>query len=100
HTSFSRDWSSDVCSSDLYQFDELVSILSPRWMPDGTSIVFSGLSESGLSDLYQVRLPGGELERLTSDPYQDLDPAPSADGRWIETGSAACRGRMYRRGIV
>ncbi|HEX6643982.1 MAG TPA: hypothetical protein VF037_04855, partial [Gemmatimonadales bacterium] len=64
-----------------YQFDGLVSILSPRWMPGHGSIVFSGLSESGLSDLYRVELPGGELERLTEDPYQDLDPAPSPDGR-------------------
>ena len=42
-----------------YQFPELVSLLSPHWMPDGQSIVLSGLSESGVSDLYRVRLPGG-----------------------------------------
>jgi len=64
-----------------YQFPELVSLLSPHWMPDGQSIVLSGLSQRGLSDLYRVRLPGGELEPLTSDRYQDLDPSPSADGR-------------------
>ena len=66
-----------------YQFPGLVSILSPRWLPDGESIVFSGLSESGVSDLYRVRLPGGELEQLTTDRYQDLDPAPSPDGRRV-----------------
>ncbi|HEU5049447.1 MAG TPA: hypothetical protein VFU00_03920, partial [Gemmatimonadales bacterium] len=76
-----------------YQFDELVSVLSPRWMPDHQSIVFSGLSESGISDLYRVRLPGGELEQLTDDPYQDLDPAPSPDGRHIAfTSDRAERG--------
>src|SRR6476661_5136507 len=64
-----------------YQFTELVSLLSPHWMPDGRSIVLSGLSERGVSDLYRVRLPGGELVALTSDRYQDLDPSPSADGR-------------------
>lgn len=64
-----------------YQFPDLVSILSPRWMPGDSSIVFSGLSEDGFSDLYAVRLPGGELKRLTNDQYQDLDPAPSPDGR-------------------
>jgi hypothetical protein len=62
-----------------YQFPSLVSVLSPRWMPDG-SIVFSGLSEGGVSDLYRLRLPGGQLEQLTRDHYQDLDPSPSADG--------------------
>ena len=64
-----------------YQFDRLVSILSPMWMRDGTSIVFSGLSESGVSDLYRVHLPKGKLEPLTRDHYQDLDPSPAPDGR-------------------
>ena len=64
-----------------YQFDHLVSILSPMWMRDGKSIVFSGLSESGVSDLYRVYLPKGKLEPLTRDHYQDLDPSPAPDGR-------------------
>src|SRR6266513_5941079 len=62
-----------------YQFAELVSILSPTWAPDGKSVVFSGLSVSGYSDLYRLWLAdggerGGRLERLTSDRYEDLDP--------------------------
>jgi hypothetical protein len=66
-----------------YQFPELVSLLSPQWMPDGRSIVLSGLSENGVSDLYRVHLPAGTLEPLTADRYQDLDPTPSPDGRRI-----------------
>ena len=66
-----------------YQFLELVSMLSPQWMPDGKSIVLSGLSESGVSDLYRVHLPDGTLEPLTADRYQDLDPTPGPDGRRI-----------------
>lgn len=66
-----------------YQFDQLVSILSPMWMPDQRSIVFSGLSESGVSDLYRMRLPEGTLESLTGDRFQDLDPSPHPDGRRI-----------------
>ncbi|HEY6808885.1 MAG TPA: hypothetical protein VI160_08875 [Gemmatimonadales bacterium] len=66
-----------------YQFPELVSILSPAWCPDGKSLVFSGLSESGYSDLYRLWLADGRLERLTSDRYQDIDPTVSPDGRTV-----------------
>ncbi len=66
-----------------YQFLELVSLLSPHWLPDGQGIVVSALSESGVSDLYRIRLPEGKLEPLTADHYQDLDPSPSPDGRRV-----------------
>ena len=66
-----------------YQFSELVSILSPAWAPDGQSVVFSGLSVSGYSDLYRLWLADGRLERLTSDRYEDADPTVSPDGRTV-----------------
>ena len=77
-----------------YQFDRLVSILSPMWMPDGRSIVFSGLSESGVSDLYRVQLPDGKLEPLTRDRYQDLDPSPTPDGRRLVFASDRTSGGL------
>jgi hypothetical protein len=77
-----------------YQFDKLVSILSPMWMADRQSIVISGLSESGVSDLYRVRLPQGTLEPLTRDRYQDLDPSPSPDGRRIVFASDRTSGGL------
>jgi hypothetical protein len=77
-----------------YQFDRLVSILSPMWMPDGRSIVFSGLSESGVSDLYRVRLPNGGLEPLTRDRYQDLDPSPTSDGHRLVFASDRTSGGL------
>ena len=66
-----------------YQFPGLVSILSPSWARDGKSVVFSGLSMSGYSDLYLLHLDTGALERLTADRYQDLDPSFSPDGSRI-----------------
>ncbi len=70
-----------------YQFLELVSMLSPHWLPGGEGIVFSGLSEAGISDLYRLALPDGGLTPLTSDRFQDLDPSPSPDGRRIAFAS-------------
>jgi hypothetical protein len=66
-----------------YQFPEIVSMLSPTWAPDDQSVVFSGLSLSGYSDLYRLWLADGRLERLTSDRYEDRDPSFSPDGRRI-----------------
>ena len=65
-----------------YQFPELVSLLSPHWMPDGRSIVLSGLSRAAACPTSTgSRCPAATLEPLTNDRYQDLDPSPSADGR-------------------
>lgn len=77
-----------------YQFPELVSILSPVWGPDGGSVIFSGLAESGISDLYRMRLPGGQLERLTDDVYQDVDPSLSPDGTRVVFASDRTAGGL------
>jgi hypothetical protein len=77
-----------------YRFPELVSILSPVWGPDGRSVIFSGLAESGVSDLYRLTLPDGALEPLTRDPYQDLDPSVSPDGRRVVFASDRTAGGL------
>ena len=66
-----------------YQFRDVVSILSPAWAPDQESVVFSGLSVSGASDIYRLWLDDGSLERLTFDRYNDTDPSFSPDGARI-----------------
>src|SRR6266511_164286 len=43
HTRFSRDWSSDVCSSDL----ELAELVSPSLFAEGRVIVLDGAHEAG-----------------------------------------------------
>ena len=60
----------------------LDEIFNPTWAPDGHALCFTGLSE-GLTDLYVYDLQTARLRRLTRDPYADLQPAWSADGRRI-----------------
>ena len=57
-------------------------ITNPAWSPDGQSIVFAGLSQ-GLTDLYVYNVNGSSLDRLTNDPFADVQPAWSPDGRRI-----------------
>ncbi len=66
-----------------YEFDQLVAIASPRFSPDGASVVFSGCRMSGYSDLYVLNLSDGGLTRLTDDIYQDVDPCFSHDGQSV-----------------
>jgi hypothetical protein len=65
-----------------YSLPSLGEIYNPSWAPDGTRLVFSGLS-GGLSDLFVFTLATRSLERLTTDAYADLHPAWSPDGRRI-----------------
>ncbi|MFC1537504.1 BamA/TamA family outer membrane protein [Gemmatimonadota bacterium] len=66
-----------------YRFKGLVGINSPSWGPQQKTVVFSGLSVSGFSDLYLYDLESEELTRLTNDRYSDEYPDISPDGRYI-----------------
>ncbi len=60
-----------------------------RWMPDGNSLVFSGLLvenaeyEVGHQEIYRVDIATGEVERLTDITGPHRNPVPSTDGRLI-----------------
>jgi WD40 repeat protein len=59
---------------------QLGDILNPSWSPDGRFIAFSALV-GGLSDLFVYDLAKDSLQRLTRDPYSDLQPSWSPDGQ-------------------
>jgi len=66
-----------------WQFKNLVTLRSPTLNPQGTEVIFSGLSENGRQDLYRFAFGGTAVHPLTDDAYQDDDPEWSPDGRHV-----------------
>ncbi len=60
----------------------LGEVLNPSWAPDGSAIAFSA-NVGGLTDLFIYDLKADSLERITHDPFADLQPAWSPDSRTI-----------------
>jgi dipeptidyl aminopeptidase/acylaminoacyl peptidase len=62
---------------------------APEWMPDGQSIVFSGLRMEEAeyqyreSALYRVDVASSEITQLTTRRGSESNPLPSPDGRMI-----------------
>ena len=62
---------------------------APRWMPDGRSILFSGLRMEEAeyqyreSALYSVDVASGNIEELTTRRGSETNPIPSPDGQYI-----------------
>jgi hypothetical protein len=68
-----------------HEFAQLGEIFNPAWSPDGHTVAFSALT-GGVLDLYTFDLQSRALTQLTSDPFADLDPEWSPDGRelaWV-----------------
>ncbi|MGE3490244.1 MAG: basic secretory protein-like protein, partial [Vicinamibacterales bacterium] len=68
-----------------HEFADLGEIYNPAWSPDGRRIAFSAL-KGGVLDLFLFDLESGALRQLTNDPFADLDPEWSPNGRelvWV-----------------
>ncbi|MDZ4724275.1 MAG: hypothetical protein SGI97_10285 [candidate division Zixibacteria bacterium] len=50
------------------------NILSPSWSPDGTMVAFSALKEYK-RDLFIYHIESDEIEQVTDDRFDDLDPS-------------------------
>lgn len=59
------------------------SSTSPKWSPDGASIVFASNRKDNRANLYLLRLSGGEAEPLTDLKSSVTNFEWSPDGQWI-----------------
>jgi len=76
--------------SQRYEFDDMATVVSPRFSPDGNHAVFSGTASSGISDIYVLNLLTGDLKQVTRDFYQDKDPVFTRDGDSVIFSSDRC----------
>jgi TolB protein len=59
----------------------------PAWTPDGATLAFTSWRDvdpktgNRNAEIYQVALSSGEVQRLTENPWPDLDPTWDAAGR-------------------
>src|SRR5690606_40293062 len=92
HTRFSRDWSSDVCSSDLWSMHE-------KWLedglahPDGISSIRDWTMSGQLLELIHNR----EYDGSTIDDIGDIITGKKPGRQSEEIGRASCRERAKRK---
>src|SRR5690606_40362165 len=85
HTRFSRDWSSDVCSSDLDEDDNFDGI---TWR---AGFAYSPHSDLSLQATYGRRQDDESLDASIS--YR-ISPKTSLQASYNEIGRASCRERV------
>src|SRR5690606_40132385 len=81
HTSFSRDWSSDVCSSDLAQGVVFIDgVPTKHYLETELEVLFNGID-----------LSIDTIDRLEYDWSTEFDSPPTWMGEPYQIGRASCR---------
>jgi Tol biopolymer transport system component/serine/threonine protein kinase len=77
-------WIADSNGRNEWQLSHFAGSLTgtPRWSPDGRSIVCDARPE-GQPDIFVVDVASGKYVRITSEPSEDVVGSFSRDGRWV-----------------
>jgi WD40 repeat protein len=88
------------------EFKDLSQVDNPVFTPDVDHVIFSAM-QGGLLDLWDYDLKTKERKRLTNDPWAELEPSVSPDGRTIAFTTDRFTSRMddldfgnYRIGLL
>src|SRR5207249_9529480 len=95
HTRSKRDWSSDVCSSDLWAQEKLYQLINYRYTARLATVITSNLVPEKLEPRIGSRLRDHALSKvieIDAPDYRRFDPGRSQIGR------ASCRERVGARG--
>lgn len=76
-----------------YRNENLLSITSPSFSPQGNDLVFRAIDIRGVSDLFVLDTDKLHLHRLTNDYYDDTDPIFYKDGTTIIFASDRTAGK-------
>src|SRR5690606_40179739 len=98
HTSFSRDWSSDVCSSDLPEtLIEDRPTAFGRWQPQNFDHHFRGTVSLKNALIWSLNIPVVKLAEAVG-PNRIAQALRRGGIELRQIGRASCRGRETVRG--
>jgi Tol biopolymer transport system component len=67
--------------------EELIEARQPSFRPDSAAIVFQGFRDNDGWDLWSLKPDGSDPKRLTSGPFDDMEPQWSHDGTRVAFSS-------------
>lgn len=75
-----------LAGGPLVELASAQMLRNPRWLPDGSALVYES-DVASFRDLYRVPREGGAPTRLTTSEWGCFEPALSADGQWLAWGA-------------